>query len=147
VSGGITPRDETLTKEGDGRMKTTQIQRLTRRWRSHAEMFERFDEEGIATVFSTCADELEAAVAVWGDELFTLEEAERDSGYSADSLGRLIREGIIPNGGQTGVPRIRRRDLPRKPGGRNGRCRTDGLDSVEQIVASVVDSEGGVHDG
>ena len=128
-------------------MKKTQIQTLTTRWRSHADMFQRFGEEGIATAFSTCADELEAAVTVWGNELFTLEEAERESGYSADSLGRLIREGKIPNGGKTGSPRIRRRDLPRKPGRRNGRCRTDGLDSVEQIVASVVDSSKGGHDG
>jgi len=128
-------------------MNDTQIKRLMERWRSHGEMFQRFGEEGISTAFSTCADELEAAVAVWGDELFTLEQAERESGYSADSLGRLIREGRIPNGGQTGSPRIRRRDLPRKPGRRNGRCRTDGLDSMEQIVASVVDSEKGVHDG
>ena len=128
-------------------MKNTQIQRLTERWRCHGEMFQRFGEEGIARAFSTCADELEAAVSVWGDELFTLEEAEQETGYTADALGRLIREGKIPNGGKAGSPQIRRRDLPRKPGRRNGRCRTDGLDSMEQIVASVVDSSKGGHDG
>ena len=128
-------------------MKITQIQRLTERWRNHREMFQRFGEEGVARAFSTCADELEAAVAVWGDELFTLEEAEQETGYTADSLGRLIRDGKIPNGGKDGSPRICRRDLPRKPGRRNGHCRTDGLDSVKQIVASVVDSSKGGHDG
>ena len=134
------------TKEGDGEMKQRHFQKLTERWRSHGEMFQRFGEDGIATAFTTCADELEAAVAVWGDELFTLEEAERETGYTADALGRLIREGKIPNGGKTGSPRIRRRDLPRKPGRQNGRCRSDGLD-LEQIVASVVNSSKGGHDG
>jgi hypothetical protein len=128
-------------------MKTTQIQKLTERWRSHGEMFQRFGEEGIATAFTTCADELEAAVAVWGDELFTLEEAERETGYTADALGRLIREGKIPNGGKTGSPRIRRKDLPRKPGRRSGKRQYGSVDSVEQIVASVVNLAKGGHDG
>ena len=45
---------------------------------------------------------------------FWLVEAARESGYSADHLGRLVRDGKIPNAGRPGAPRIARRDLPRK---------------------------------
>ncbi len=120
---------------------------LTKKWRGHANTFQRFNEQGIATAFSTCADELEAAVSVRGDELLTLEEAEQKSGYTADSLGRLIRQGKIPNAGKTGTPKISRRNLPRKPGLRNGNRQAYGVDLVEQIVASVVDSQKGGLDG
>ena len=41
-------------------------------------------------------------------------EAARRSGYSADHLGRLVRDGKIPNAGRPGAPSIARRGLPRK---------------------------------
>ncbi len=47
-------------------------------------------------------------------DLLTLTEAARESGYSADHLGRLVKAGAIPNSGRTNAPRIRRKDLPRK---------------------------------
>ena len=36
------------------------------------------------------------------------------SGYSADHIARLLREGKIPNSGRKAKPLIRRRDLPQK---------------------------------
>jgi hypothetical protein len=42
----------------------------------------------------------------------TLRDASRRSGYSAEHLARLVRQGIIPNAGRKGVPRIRVSDLP-----------------------------------
>ncbi len=50
------------------------------------------------------------------DELLTLREAAAISGYTEDHLGRLIRDGTVPNTGRVNAPRIRRGDLPRKPG-------------------------------
>ncbi len=55
--------------------------------------------------------ELEAAL---GHTVLTLTEAAATSGYSADHLGHLVREGKIPNAGRPGAPRIALRDLPRK---------------------------------
>jgi hypothetical protein len=49
-----------------------------------------------------------------GEEAVTLAQAARESGYSTDYLGLLIRQGRIPNVGRPHAPRIRRRDLPRK---------------------------------
>ena len=40
----------------------------------------------------------------------------RESGHSADHLGRLVRDGNIPNAGRSGAPRIARQHLPRKAG-------------------------------
>lgn len=49
------------------------------------------------------------------DTVLTLTAAARISGYSADHLGRLIRDGKILNVGRRGPPRIRLTDLPRRP--------------------------------
>lgn len=59
--------------------------------------------------------DFEAAVGDYWDQPLTLTEASNESGYSLDHLGLLIRQGTIPNAGRTHAPRIRRRDLPRKP--------------------------------
>lgn len=49
------------------------------------------------------------------NDLLDLQEAARESGYSPDHLGRLIRTGRLPNAGKRNAPKIRRADLPRRP--------------------------------
>ena len=49
------------------------------------------------------------------DELLTLAQAARESGYSADHLRLLTRQSRLPNAGRRRAPRLRRRDIPRKP--------------------------------
>jgi hypothetical protein len=51
------------------------------------------------------------------EALLNLQHASQESGYSADHLGRLIRDGTIPNAGRPNAPKIRRGDLPRKAAG------------------------------
>ena len=58
--------------------------------------------------------DFEAVTTGHGNELLTLTEAARESGYSAEYLGALVRQGRLANAGRAHVPRIRRRDLPRK---------------------------------
>lgn len=48
------------------------------------------------------------------NELLTLTDGAAESGYSAEYLGTLIRQGKIENAGRPHAPRIRRQDLPRK---------------------------------
>jgi len=60
------------------------------------------------------ADQLEAVLGREDSETLTLREAGEESGFSVGHLGRLVREGQIPNAGRPGSPRIRRIDLPRK---------------------------------
>ena len=46
------------------------------------------------------------------EEPLSLAEAARLSGYTADHIGRVVREGKLPNVGRKNAPRVRARDLP-----------------------------------
>ena len=59
-------------------------------------------------------EQLERALQEQDERLLNLQEAADLSGYSADHLGRLVRDEAIPNAGHPGAPRIARRDLPVK---------------------------------
>lgn len=86
-----------------------------KRWRAKAELFRQHGHEATARTYEVCSAELEAALSVEDDELLDLQAASRESGYSADHLGRLVRDRKIPNAGRRNAPKIRRRDLPRRP--------------------------------
>lgn len=60
--------------------------------------------------------DFDAVMAAEADNVLNLQQAARESGYSPEHLGRLVREGRIPNAGRPNAPRIRLRDLPRKAG-------------------------------
>ena len=84
-------------------------------WRRRAIELRRYGAEAQATTLECAADDLDAALRRRDDELLTLSEAATESGYHAESLGRLVLDGKIPNAGRKGAPRIQRRDLPHKP--------------------------------
>src|SRR5258705_179852 len=71
------------------------------------------DERG-AALTARHLSELQAALESHDDEVLTLAQASRESGYTDDHLGRQVRDGKIPNAGRTNAPRIRRADLPLK---------------------------------
>lgn len=85
-------------------------------WRERAVFLRRHGATEAAETTSTLADELEIALRADAGVVLTLVEAARESGFSADYLGRLVARGAIPNVGRPRAPRIRRTDLPRKPG-------------------------------
>ncbi len=87
---------------------------LSARWRTRAKLFRDHAEEPLALAYEACATELDKALQEQDDRLLSLQEAAELSGYSADHLGRLVRDGRIPNAGRLGSPRIAYRDLPRK---------------------------------
>lgn len=49
------------------------------------------------------------------NELLTLKEASDEGGYSKSRLSRLVGD-KIPNAGESGKPRIKRKHVPKKPG-------------------------------
>ena len=49
-----------------------------------------------------------------GMELLTLTQAAQRSGYSSDTLGRMVANGTLQNMGRKNAPRVRAVDLPRK---------------------------------
>ena len=85
------------------------------RWRSKAGLFRDHEKVSLAIAYEKCAAALEEALVSEGEAALTLQEAADESGYSTDHIGRLIREGKIPNAGRPGAPRIARGDLPIKP--------------------------------
>ena len=90
------------------------VRKLSAAWRRRAKALRRYGSESPAVALERCAEELDATLVERDDITYSLVEAARESGYSADHLGRLVRDGKIPNAGRRGAPRIARRDLPRK---------------------------------
>jgi hypothetical protein len=88
-------------------------------WRGEAEYLRSRGLTESAALTDAHADDLVATLESEGAEEVNLTEGARRSGYSADHLGKLIREGQLENVGRKHAPRVRVVDLPRKPG-RNG---------------------------
>lgn len=89
---------------------------LPDQWRALAEQQRRLGAEAQAHTLEYCAAELREVLRVTSGELLSLRQAADESGYSTEHLGRLIREGKIPNSGRKSRPLVRRSDLPLKPG-------------------------------
>ena len=87
---------------------------LLPQWRERAAYLEQFGDPTSARLWRLAALELEDALKALGDETLTLVEAAAVSGYSADHLGHLVRNGTITNYGRKNAPRVRRADLPIK---------------------------------
>jgi hypothetical protein len=90
-------------------------QEFAAKWTDVADGFRRRRAlvDGAALLDDVLAD-VAAVAQADADELLDLRAAARESGYSADHLGRLVHAGTIPNAGRPHAPRIRRADLPRK---------------------------------
>lgn len=84
--------------------------------RNWAEDLYEWGAEEQAKAVQRAASRVETRCEEALDARLTLEEAGGESGYSPDHLGRLVRQGTLPNAGERNAPLIRRRDLPRKPG-------------------------------
>ena len=105
---------------------------LATRWRTEAGTWRRRGQESLALMAESYADELDAALREDEQAMLTLKEAAAESGYSADHLGRLVREGRLPNAGAKRAPRIRRKDVPRKPP-----SASDANDLAERLLGLV----------
>jgi hypothetical protein len=58
--------------------------------------------------------DLQAVERDEGAELLNLTQAALRSGFSPDTLGKLVRQGKLANLGRRNAPRVRAADLPRK---------------------------------
>jgi hypothetical protein len=86
------------------------------KWAAEAEGMQR---RGVfvsgAGLLTEVLTDFQAVIAAESQALLTLPEASLRSGYSVEHLGRLVREGTVPNAGRKGAPRVKLADLPRKP--------------------------------
>ena len=103
-----------MTRKATRMTKPASVEGLPADWRKQAKALRRYGGETPATAIERCADDLEATLVERDETTFSLVEAARESGYTATHLGRLVRDGKIPNAGRPNAPRIARRHLPRK---------------------------------
>jgi hypothetical protein len=110
---------------------------LSSQWRSRASDLERYAPVA-AQAFRDAADELDAALR-GGQETVSLKEAAMLGGYSGDALQRMVASGRIRNYGRKGKPRIRRAEVPVKPGHGDFLLTASGASYVDPtaVVASV----------
>lgn len=90
------------------------VSALPAHWRARATELERY-APAAAQAFRDAADQLDAALNS-AEESVTLREAAAIGGYSVDALQRMVASGRIANVGRKGRPRIRRAQVPLKPG-------------------------------
>ena len=120
---------------------------LPEEWRRRAGTFRQYGGEAPARALEACAAELEAALRRKDRTVLTLKEAAMATGYSASHLGRLVRDGTIPNAGRRGAPRIALRHLPRKARGAGSPGTGPALagdaspsqDSNAEVVRSIIE--------
>lgn len=86
-----------------------------RKWAAEAEaMRQRGVLANGAALLEEVLRDFDTVMRSHGEGLLTLTEAAKESGYSGEYLGSLIRQGRLANAGRPHAPRIRRLDLPRK---------------------------------
>ncbi len=103
-----------MNRKAARKSKPASVEGLPADWRRQAKSLRRYGGETPAVAIERCADDLEATLRERDETTLSLVEAARESGYSRDHLGRLVRDGKIPNAGRPNAPRIARRHLPRK---------------------------------
>lgn len=96
------------------------FEELLAHWRAEAALLRRYGHDATATACELHAREVAAVLTTVDSGELTLGEAAAESGFTADHLGRLLRQGKLTNAGSPGAPRIRRSDLPLK-GRKSGR--------------------------
>ena len=115
---------------------------LVRPWRVHAELLRQYRNQQQAEWLEDRAAELERALQEHDNELLTLTAAGEASGYSADHLGRLVRQGALENLGRPNAPKVRRGDLPRKPTLSGGPADPRLLGASRRQVAKAITTSG-----
>ena len=92
------------------------LAKLTAKWAARRDEWKAL---GVAVNGAALADQVIAdlrEIQASDADIVTLAEAHALGGYSVDHLQRLVSNGKIENMGRRGSPRIRRSDVPIRPG-------------------------------
>ena len=103
----------------------TPFRELVNRWIDAAGQLQTYGAIPQAAVLEQCAEELADVLQTFQDQPLTYVQAASESGYSVAHLRRLVSQGTLRDIGQD-RPRLRRGDLPRKPGHLSPTCRQKG---------------------
>lgn len=146
AGGGYTPEKHHNSQDGGaGQTGDRCPWVLPDRWRKLAKQQRELGAEAQACTLDWCADRLQVSVQRWLDERLSPTDAARESGYSPDHIRRLIRQGKVANAGDDASPKIRRQDLPRKPG--HGDPPSRPVASRSRVARTVLDSDQEAEDG
>ena len=118
------------------------VEDTTTAWLKLSELFERTGQTGPAKLVRFLVDDLERRHAALTEELLTIDQAAAESGYAYSSLQHLIADGVLPNAGRRGRPRVRRNDLERhrqeppdaEPKNASSRAGDASVDLVDEIL-------------
>lgn len=111
------------------------LEKLADRWRREADVLRSYGAERLAAACEEHADQVEAASAARRLDAVTIQEAHEIGGYSYSHLQHLLADGTIENVGTKGDPRMRRSDVPIKPGhSRRGASSRSKAEIVEERV-------------
>lgn len=114
-------------------MTSTPLDQLLARWRDEAQLLRHHGAVEAAATKEHDAAEVEAAWQAWCAAELTVAEAAVECGYSADRLRELARERKLPAVRTAdGELRVRRCDLPRRPGA------AAPLSAVEELAGKVI---------
>ena len=94
---------------------------LPAEWRQRAQYLDDYGDPNTARLWQLAAAELDEALRTHGEQTLTLVEAAEVSGYTADHIGSLVRNGKLTNHGRPNAPRVRRADIPIKSPSSPGR--------------------------
>jgi len=115
------------------------------KWTAEADSLRRLGAQvdGAKLIEAIVAD-FQAVNRAEDSEALTLIEAARESGYTPEHLGKLLRRGTIPNAGRKNAPRVLRRHLPYKPNALRDAASTPKLVGATpgRIARAVVTSSG-----
>jgi hypothetical protein len=117
-----------------------QLEALAQVWRDRATMLRAHGAEQSAKTAEFLADELDFTVTEAMGETLKAGEAAIETGYSRESITRLVRNGTLPNAGRPKAPRVRRGDLSVLNGARAPRNQADDASllpsTARQMIAS-----------
>ncbi len=123
---------------------------VAEKWREDADILTRRGASPVAEIWRLAADELDRWQEAQGDELLTIAEAALVGGYSEEQLRRKVRSGELQavRSSPKGRIKLRRSEIPRRPGGQRGAGYGHSLShayDVEEDARDIAERTGGSH--
>ena len=93
-----------MTRKRGRKTRPASVEGLPADWQKQAKALRCYGGTPRPPRIERCAEDLEATLVERDETTFSLVEAARESGYTADHLGRFVRDGKIPNAGRPARP-------------------------------------------
>jgi len=113
-------------------MNIDRLRELAEGWKAEAVILRKRGAAAQAEALESCVADHEQALQEWQNEALTLHQAAEESGYSYSTLQQMKDLHV----GTSGSPRLRRCDLPRRPGRSSPRLANGQPDLADEILAS-----------